>query len=66
MLAVMLSRARHEVILGHSHRVPTLSGTIRLQRPSPHLTQLCAAGPKDRQHTVEWLQPLDWDAVARQ
>ena len=65
VLAVMLSRARHGVILSHSQKVPTLNGTTRLQQPSPYFTQLNAASLKDHHHTVEWLKTLDWDAVAK-
>lgn len=64
VLSVMISRARHGVVVTCSAQVPTAKGWLRDQNPSPFYKELRAAGFTDRSGIESFLSALDWDAVA--
>ena len=65
VLAVMISRARHGVILSNADTVPTLAGKIRPQSPSQFFSQLDSAGLLDETEIDDWLAEVDWTSVAK-
>ncbi len=64
VLAVMISRARHGVILSNAATSPTLAGRIRPQSPSRFFSQLNAAGLIDAAAIDDWFAEVDWASVA--
>lgn len=65
VLSVMISRARHGIVLTRATKVPTLAGTIRSQEPSSLLAYFVAVPEcRDEQGLAEWLTEVDWSAVA--
>lgn len=64
VLSVMLSRARHGVIVSRAVSVPTNGGYPRDRPPSPFLGQLDSAGPRDAQGLVDWIDVANWSAIA--
>ena len=65
VLAVMISRARHGVVLNNSNTVPTLSGRIRDQSPSRFFSQLDIVGLADESEIDDWFAKVDWTSVAQ-
>ena len=65
VLAVMISRARHGVVLNNSNTVPTLSGRIRDQSPSRFFSQLDTVGLADESEIDDWFAKVDWTSVAQ-
>lgn len=61
-LAVMLSRARHGVLVTSSSVVP--GDFIPNKRQSRFLTNLLPAVTSDRQQIHDWLAEADWKAIA--
>lgn len=64
VLSVMISRARHGVVVTCSRYVPTLAGRLRGQDPSPFFAELKAVDFRNRQGVETFFGSLDWDAVA--
>jgi DNA helicase-2/ATP-dependent DNA helicase PcrA len=65
VLSVMISRARHGVVLSCAHEVPDLSGRIRRREPSPLLAYFSTVDAcKEREGLIQWLKTVDWDAIA--
>lgn len=64
VLSVMMSRARHGVVLSFSASVPTLAGKPRYYTPSQFLTPDLRAVLTDDFGLVAWFDAADWDAVA--
>lgn len=64
ILAVMISRARHGVVLTVSETVPTNSGAVRNRDPSQFWTPLKAGDWVTRDAIEAWFGCVDWDAVA--
>ncbi|MER7795890.1 ATP-dependent helicase [Microbacterium sp. NPDC096154] len=64
ILSVMMSRARHGVILSRSAAVPTKYGNLRAKQPSRFLTYLSNAGVLDYSRLAAWLQSVHWGAIA--
>lgn len=64
VLSVMMSRARHGVVLSHATAVPAPSGTVWAKEPSRFLTAELRAQLTDAAGLVEWFKAADWDAVA--
>ena len=64
VLSVMISRARHGVVVTFSRQVPTLAGRIRDQDHSPFFTELKTAGFTNLAGVESLFDTLDWDAVA--
>jgi DNA helicase II / ATP-dependent DNA helicase PcrA len=64
VLSVMISRARHGVVVACSAQVPTAKGWVRDQNHSPFFTELKAAGFTNLAGVDSFLDGIDWDAVA--
>lgn len=64
VLSVMMSRARHGVVLSHAASVPTARGYAKSRVPSPFLSQVAMAGPFDSGGLVDWIRQADWKAIA--
>ncbi|MFC8796896.1 UvrD-helicase domain-containing protein [Promicromonospora sp. NPDC057138] len=63
ILSVMMSRARHGVVLTVSKTVPTWSGAIRNRELSQFWTALNAGSWIKRGAIDDWLDAADWRAV---
>ncbi|GAA4353250.1 ATP-dependent helicase [Microbacterium rhizosphaerae] len=64
VLSVIMSRARHGLVLSHATAVPALSGTVWSKDPSRFLTAELRAQLTDAAGLVEWFKAADWVAVA--
>jgi DNA helicase-2/ATP-dependent DNA helicase PcrA len=65
VLSVMISRARHGVILSRAASVPTNADNERARTPSRFLEALAAANPLDAPNLIEWFKAADWDAISK-
>ena len=65
VLSVMISRARHGVILSRASSVPTNGGYPRSRAPSRFLESIATASPLDASGIVEWFKDADWAAISR-
>ena len=63
-LAVMLSRARHGVLVTSSNIVPDDYDSKRRKQQSRFLANLFPAVKRDRQQIRDWLTDADWKAIA--
>ena len=63
ILAVMLSRARHGVVMTASLSVPTNTGADRDRRLSRFLSSLSTARPLGMDAIDDWLNSADWKAI---
>lgn len=63
VLSVMISRARHGVILSRATSVPTNAGDSRVRTASRFLTEIDASGPLDEDQIIAWFRTVDWKAV---
>jgi hypothetical protein len=63
-LAVMLSRARHGVLVTSSDIVPDDYDSKRRKQQSRFLANLFPAVKRDRQQIHDWLTDADWKAIA--
>lgn len=63
-LAVMLSRARHGVLMTSSTVVPDDYNPKRVKQPSRFMTNLFPAVMNDPQRISNWLANADWKAIA--
>ena len=63
-LAVMLSRARHGVVVTSSDVVPDDYGSKRRKQQSRFLANLFPVVKRDRQQIHDWLAEADWKAIA--
>jgi len=64
ILSVMISRARHGVVLSHANVVPTASGYDKQRSPSTLLRHTSTAEPKRLEAIIEWFRAADWGAIA--
>lgn len=64
VLSVMMSRARHGVVVSRAGSVPTNAGRPMDRSSSTFLTQIATASPRDAQGLVDWFSAADWAAVA--
>lgn len=64
VLSVMISRARHGVILSRASSVPTNSGKPWSRAPSRFLKQIAESGPLDASEIVTWFEAADWDSIS--
>lgn len=64
VFSVMMSRARHGLVLNHATAVPALNGTVWSKEPSRFLTAKLRAELTDAAGLVEWFKDADWAAVA--
>lgn len=65
VLSVMVSRARHGVIISYAADVPKAPGERSwLRKPSRFLPHIAAASPLDASGTISWFRSADWAAIA--
>jgi len=64
VLSVMMSRARHGLILSHTAAVPALNGRVFAKDPSRFLTSALRATLTDGDGLVQWFRTASWDAIA--
>ncbi|MFF1572499.1 UvrD-helicase domain-containing protein [Leifsonia sp. NPDC058292] len=64
ILSVMLSRARHGVMVSNASVVPTNAGRAMSRNPSEFLRRLASAKPLDASAMVDWFNRADWKAIA--
>ena len=64
VLSVMISRARHGVILSRASSVPTNAGKPWSRAPSRFLKQIAESGPLDASEIVTWFEAADWDSIS--
>lgn len=64
VLSVMMSRARHGVMLSRAESVPTAKGYAMNRTPSPFIGQVAGASPLDSNGLIEWFRQADWTAIA--
>ena len=64
VLSVMMSRARHGLVLTRAGAVPAQNGTVYAKSPSPFLTAALRAELVDGPGLVAWLKAVDWKAIA--
>lgn len=65
VLSVMISRARHGVILSRATSVPTNGGYARSRTPSRFLHSIATASPLDASGIVDWFKAASWDHIGR-
>lgn len=63
VLSVMLSRARHGVVVTYAARVPA-GGRVWNRNASPFFRNLAAAQFKDIAGIQRYLEAADWEAIA--
>lgn len=65
VLSVMISRARHGVILSRAESVLTNNGSPRRRKPSRFLRLISAIKPLNFFDIAEWFDVADWSGIAR-
>lgn len=65
VMSVMMSRARHGVVVTYTDLVPTLAGNPRTVAPSEFLGRFNGLGMLDMDGIKAWFGAADWDAVAQ-
>ena len=63
ILGVMLSRARHGVVMTYSDVVPKMDGRDKARDVSRFWPALDAASPHDREGVIGWLKHAPWDEL---
>jgi len=64
VLSVMISRARHGVIVTNALAVPAANGRVFNRDPSRFLRYLQVANPLDAPAIVRWIDDADWAAIS--
>lgn len=64
VLSVMVSRARHGVLVTYSSNSPTASGSVRMRHPSRFLPKFAPANPNGMQATSAWMRSASWPELA--
>lgn len=64
VLSVMMSRARHGLVLTHANAVPALNGRVFAKDPSQFLTAALRATLVDASGLVEWFKTAPWAEIA--
>lgn len=64
VLSVMMSRARHGLILSHAAAVPALNGRVFAKDPSRFLTSRLRATLTDGAGLVQWFKSASWEEIA--
>ncbi|HEY8885965.1 MAG TPA: ATP-dependent helicase [Candidatus Microsaccharimonas sp.] len=64
VLSVMVSRARHGVILAHAADVPNNAGKTWIRTPSRFLSSVAGASPLNAHGIVEWFRAADWPTLS--
>ncbi|MCF6746266.1 ATP-dependent helicase [Blastococcus sp. KM273128] len=65
VLSVMMSRARHGLVLSHAAAVPALTGRIFTKEPSRFLTADLRATLNDANELVRWFEAAPWAEIAK-
>ncbi|WP_208009851.1 3'-5' exonuclease [Nesterenkonia sphaerica] len=65
VLSVMMSRARHGVVVTYTDAVPTLNGNVRTTAPSEFLSRFQRLDTLDMDGIKEWFAEADWNALAK-
>lgn len=63
IFAVMISRARHGVVISHTDAVPAQNGNVYSKEPSRFLSAV-QGSTTDREGLVAWFETADWQAIA--
>ena len=63
-LGVMLSRARHGLVVTKATVVPTIAGAPKRRDASPFWKVMANGSPHDRAGLVEWLRAVSWADLA--
>jgi len=66
VLSVMLSRARHGLIVTHSNTILTKYRTTKALSPSRYLKDLMKAEPLNSEGISKWFTSVDWSSLAVQ
>ncbi len=64
IMSVMISRARHGILVTNALNFPTVSGYPRSRDPSPYLATLATATPLSEHAAVSWLKGAPWDQLS--
>jgi DNA helicase-2/ATP-dependent DNA helicase PcrA len=64
ILSVMVSRARHGVIVTHAKAVPSQKGRLLRKDPSRYWSTLAKGGLADASGINAWCDVVDWSAIA--
>ncbi|MBU5196894.1 ATP-dependent helicase [Cutibacterium acnes] len=64
VLSVMISRARHGVILSRANSVRTNGGHPMSRTPSQFLEWIATANPLDATGIIEWFKAADWRVIS--
>lgn len=65
VMSVMMSRARHGVVVTYTDEVPALSGNARRVAPSEFLTHFNGLTLLDMDGIKSWFAAADWEAISR-
>lgn len=65
IFSVMISRARHGVVVTHAASVATMAGKAKARQPSRFLLALSAAHPLTKHQSGEWLKAAPWDQLRK-
>lgn len=63
ILGVMLSRARHGVVVTYSEVVPKADGVDKRRDLTQFSGHLKSGGPRDRADLIKWLKEAPWDEL---
>lgn len=64
VLSVMISRARHGVVLSYAQSVPTASGYNKRRSRSTLMASTDTAGPRTLAGIIDWFRSADWAAIS--
>lgn len=65
VLSVMMSRARHGLVLSHAAAVPALNGRVFTKSPSRFLTSELRAKLIDATELLQWFKTVSWNDIVR-
>lgn len=65
IFSVMISRARHGIVITHAANVPTAAGYARMRQPSRFLPALIAAHPLTKDQAAQWLKSAPWNQLQK-
>jgi DNA helicase-2/ATP-dependent DNA helicase PcrA len=63
VLSVMISRARHGVVVSHASQVMAQTGRTMGKQPSRFLSSLATASPLNRTEIVNWIRESYWAEI---
>lgn len=65
ILSVMISRARHGVLLSRAQNVPTNYDSPKNRVPSRFLSAINTISPLNKEQLLDWYKTADWSAIAK-